>query len=171
MTPEGTLVASRVVESLATPLETCFADQLTGYLRIESGMPLADADPVVVTLDGGVPTAAVVPDGDQTGAGALAALPDTGPFRVERARTSASALASLHDRPACHVDPGAIAERADAPALAARLRERAPDDPTDDSVADFLDDPDQIAALKAEARAEATARADEWGLSDQLDTE
>jgi hypothetical protein len=38
-------------------------------------------------------------------------------------------------------------------------------------MADFLDDPDQIAALKAEARDEATARADEWGLSDQLDTE
>ncbi|RNJ25650.1 hypothetical protein [Halosegnis longus] len=170
MTPEGTLVASRVVESLATPLETCFADRLTGYLRVEPGMPVADADPVLVTLDDGVPTAAVVREGDLTGADAVAALPDTGPFRVERTRTSVEALAALHDRPACHVDPGALAERADAPALAARLRERAPDDSEADSVAAFLDDSDQIAALKAEARAEATAQADEWGLSDQLDS-
>lgn len=170
MTPEGTLVASRVVESLATPLETCLDARLTGYLRVESGMPVADADPVLVTLDDGVATAAVVPDGERTGASALAALPDTGPFRVERTRTSATALAPLHDCPACHIDPGRIAERADAPALAARLRERAPDDPDDDPVAAFLDDADQIAALKREARAEATAQADEWGLSEQLDS-
>ncbi|MDZ7745335.1 MAG: hypothetical protein U5K28_01940 [Halobacteriales archaeon] len=168
--PAGTLIASRVVGSLATPLETCFETRHTGYLRVVSGVPVADTDPVVVTFDNGVPTAAVVPDGEPTGPRALAALPETGPFRVERIRTTAAVLDALHDRPACRIDAGRLAERADAADLAARIRERAPDD-ADDPVGGFLDDAERIAALKREARAEATAQADEWGLTDQLDSE
>ena len=169
--PDGTLLASRVVRSLSVPLETCLEARFTGYLRVESGVPATAGKPVAVTVEDGVPTAAVVPDGDRTGAAALATLPETGPFRVERTATASDELARLRDRPACRIDPGTVAERTDSPDLAARTRDRAPEDPDDDPVAAFLDDPERIAELRREARTEAAATADEWGLADQLDSQ
>ncbi|MFC7071392.1 hypothetical protein [Halobaculum lipolyticum] len=181
--PRGELVRAGVATAFVTPLSAALDDGLTGYLRIEPGEALlgGDGGEAVVTLDDGVPVLAYDAGGDADGPAALAALAGAEPVRVESYRLPASTLAALHDPAADAPTPFRVAPDAPArelagdDALAERTRAAAPDDregPGDhDALAAFLADEERVEAVRADARAEARARADEWGLTDQLDTE
>lgn len=179
--PRGDLVGARVATDFAAPLAASLDDELTGYLRFEPGDALlgAGGSEAVVTLADGVPVLAYDAGADADGPAALAALAGTTPVRVERYRLPADALASLHDSETDGSDPFRVAPGAPArelaadDALAERTREAAPSDRLDatgdhDALAAFLADEERVEAVRREARAEARARADEWGLGDQL---
>ncbi|WP_435064665.1 hypothetical protein [Halobaculum sp. EA56] len=179
----GDLVRARVATGFAEPLSAALDRELTGYLRIESGAAILedgrDGDRAVITLETGVPVLAHHAGRDADGPAALAALAGAPPVRVESYRLPADSLATLHDRGDA-ADPLAVApdaparDLADDDALAARTRAAAPegrrgDGGDHDALAAFLADEERVEAVKAEARAEAEARAAEWGLTDQLD--
>ena len=179
--PRGDLVGARVATEFAAPLAASLDDELTGYLRLEPGDALlgAGGSEAVLTLDSGVPVLAYDAGGDADGPAALAALAGTTPVRVERYRISADALDPLHDPAAdgsepFRVAPGAPArELAGDDDLAERTREAAPAERRaaggdHDALAAFLADEERVEAVRREARAEARARADEWGLGDHL---
>lgn len=175
--PRGEVVRSRVVDDPGGPLGTALDRGLDGYLVFEpQGSILLDEEVAgVVTVADGVPVLAYEERGDHGGRSALDALAGPGPFRAELYAVGA-AIERVHDRDdgRLAVTPGAPAERlADDPALAERTRERAPDDRLDanedpDAVESFLADEERIEAIRERARAEAQARAEEWGLTDQL---
>ncbi|MEE6211183.1 hypothetical protein U3A55_13620 [Salarchaeum sp. III] len=158
------LVFARTVPDSATPLETALDADHTGRAVFEPQQTLLldAADRLTLWFDDGVPTHARHSDG-RTGGAALAAFANPGPVRVE-----------LHADPAPST-PADAAVAADAPAthlagddaLAARTRDRTPDD-TDtgslDAVEAFLADDDAIADLRERAREEAERRANEWGF-------
>jgi hypothetical protein len=166
-----------VVEGPGVALAAAFERSLTGYavLTPQSGLLLDDAA-FVLTFEAGVPVLAYDVASDAGGTDALTAFDSAGPCRAELYDLPASALAAAHDTPDLRVPPGAPADHlaADA-ALADRCRERAPDDREDDAGTDpleaFLADEERIAAIQAEAEAEAERRAAEWGLDDHLDGE
>jgi hypothetical protein len=172
----GELVRSRVVDDAGEPLATALDRGLDGYLVLEpQGSLLLDEEVAgVVTVADGVPVLAYERHGDHGGRAALDAVAGPGPFRAEL--YAVEAVERVHDRDdgRLAVTPGAPAERlADDPALAERARERAPDGRLDanedpDAVEAFLADEERIAAIRERARAEAEARAAEWGLTDQL---
>ncbi|MFC7176264.1 hypothetical protein [Halosegnis marinus] len=169
--PAGDLVRSRVVADAAVPLETALDRRLTGYLLLRPADPLApDDDGGVLTLRDGVPTVAYHEDTDRGGATALGALASSGPYRAELYATDGADLDGVHGVEGLRVAPGAAAEQvADDPALAARARERAPDDrdgDPDDPVEAFLADEERIAGIRERAREEAERRAAEWGFAD-----
>jgi len=179
--PRGDLVGARVAADFAAPLASALADELTGYLRLEPGDALlgVGGSEAVITLESGVPVLAYDAGDDADGPAALAALAGTTPVRVERYRLPADALDPLHDpgtdgTEPFRVAPGAPArELAGDDALAERTREAAPADRRaaggdHDALAAFLADEERVEAVRREARAEARARADEWGLGDQL---
>ena len=175
--PEGTLVRRRVVTDLGTVLETALDSDLTGYARLESQEALLlDGDGVgVLTFDAGVPVVAYHTGSDRGGPPALADLAADGPYRLALFELDADALVAVHDAPALRVPPGMPAERlAGAPELADRTRAAAPSARLENSrrssgeapgaVESFLEDEETIAAIRAEAREEARARAAEWDL-------
>lgn len=176
--PRGDLVRSRVVDDPGGPLGTALADRLDGYLVLEpQGSLLLDEEVAgVLTLADGVPVLAYEERGDAGGRAALSTLAGPGPFRAELYAVDADAIERVHGRDdgRLAVTPGAPAERlADDPALAERTRERAPDDRLDanedpDAVTAFLADEERIETIRERAREEAEARAEEWGLTDQL---
>ncbi|MFC6787244.1 hypothetical protein ACFQFH_15645 [Halobaculum halobium] len=179
--PRGDLVGARVATDFAAPLAASLEDGLTGYLRLEPGDALlgADGGEAVITLADGVPVLAYDAGGDADGPAALAALAGTTPVRVERYRLPADALAPLHDTSDGHSEPFRVAPGAPAreltgdEALAERTRAAAPPERRGaggdhDALAAFLADEERVEAVRREARAEARARADEWGLADQL---
>ncbi|QZY00455.1 hypothetical protein [Halobaculum rubrum] len=179
--PRGDLVGARVATDFAAPLAASLDDDLTGYLRLEPGDALLGigGSEAVITLESGVPVLAYDAGGDVDGPAALAALAGTTPVRVERYRLPADALDSLHDPTADGNDPFRVAPGAPArelagdDALAERTREAAPAERRaaggdHDALAAFLADEERVEAVRREARAEARARADEWGLGDQL---
>lgn len=177
----GRLLRSRVVSEFGDVLDAVLDDELTGYVRLEpADAILLDAgERGVLTFEDGVPVAAYHTDGDATGRDALSALAVPGPYRVELYELDGAALRTVHDDESVRVPPGAPAERlANDPALAARTRDVAPDyrddDPLEgrtdqDSLAAFLDDEDRIESIRQQAREQARARADEWGLTDAVD--
>jgi hypothetical protein len=173
--PRGDPVYARVVEGAGVALAETLDRELTGYALLSPGDALLsrDGDRGVLTFEDGVPVLAYHPGTDRGGPPALADLDAPGPVRVELFATPAEALAPAHDADPLRVPPGRPAERlADDPALAERTRERAPDGRVDDEadpVAAFLDDDEALAAIREQARAEARERADEWGLTEQLD--
>ena len=167
----GALVRARSVDRLSVSLARVLTEEHTGYLRIVADGPLDGATGVVTVVDG-VPVAAVT-DGERAcGVAALDALAVPGVVRVETYRCETAALASLHDCADYRVPPGAPAERlCDDSALAARSRERAPASRVgadDSTLLSFLGDDRRLAAIRSEARAEARADADSWGLNDAL---
>ena len=173
--PRGDLLRSRVVAELETTLSAAIDRELTGYAVVEPGGSLLLGDEVrgVLTFEEGVPALAYCPGTDRRGVDALAALAGPGPWAVDLYELPRAALREAHETPELRVPPGAPAEElAAAPTLAERARERAPaDEAVDDgatAVESFLADEDRIAAIQAEARAEAERRAEEWGLSEQL---
>ncbi|ERH13407.1 MAG: hypothetical protein J07HB67_02446 [halophilic archaeon J07HB67] len=164
----GSLVRARSVDRLGVSLARVFAERHTGYLRIVADGPLDETTGVLTVVDG-VPVAAVA--GDECGVAALDTLTVPGAARVETYRREADGLASLHDRSDCRVPPGAPAERLGDDELAARTRERAPADRTDtdgSTLLSFLDDDRRLETIRSEARTEARADADEWGLNGSL---
>ena len=176
--PRGELARSRVVDDPGEPLATALDRGLDGYLVLEpQGSLLLDEEVAgVLTVADGVPVLAYEERGDHGGRRALDALAGPGPFRAELYAVDEGAIGRVHGRDdgRLAVTPGAPAERlADDPTLAARTRERAPDDRLDanedpDAVESFLADEERIEAIRERARAEAEARAEEWGLTDQL---
>lgn len=171
--PAGRLCRSRVVDEFASTLERLLDESHTGYAVVEPGTTLLlDADTrVVLTFEAGVPVLAYDTTGDVGGRDALDALPAHGPYRVELYALTAADLAPVHEAEACRVRPDLPAERlAGDTALAERTRAAAPDDRLDetDPVEAFLADAERIESIREQARAEAQARADEWGLTEQL---
>jgi hypothetical protein len=174
--PEGDLLRSRVVADFGVTLRSALDRGLTGYAVVEpqDALLLDDGGRVVVTFEEGVPVLAYDPTTDAGGSDALAAVDTAGPSRVEVYELPAAALAAAHRSEDLRVPPADPAERlASDPDLAARTREAAPADRLDaadgpSAVEEFLADADRIEEIREEARAEAAARADEWGLSEQL---
>lgn len=175
--PQGNLLRSRVVTDLDETLEAALERSLTGYAVVEPGGSLLLDGEVrgVLTFEAGVPVVAYCPATDRGGVESLADLAGPGPWAVDLYELPASALREVHETPAFRVPPGAPAEElAAAPRLAEWTRERSPADRPADAgttaVETFLADDERIAAIQAEARAEAERRAEEWGLGDQLDS-
>ena len=169
---------SRVVDDPAVPLRAALDRGLDGYLVLEpqDALLLGDEAAAVVTLADGVPVLAYEEGGDAGGRAALDRAAGPGPYRAELYAVDRAALDSLHDAAAddLAVTPGGPADRlADDGELAARTRDRAPDDRLDanadpDAVEAFLADEERVAAIRDRAREEARERAREWGLTDQL---
>jgi len=180
--PDGELLRSRVVEDPGSALEDALDLSLTGYAVLEPQETLLlDGDERgVVTFEDGVPVLAYHTGTDRGGPAALADLAVPGPYRLELVSLSPEGVSAVHDTPELRVPPGMPAERlAGDPDLAARTRERAPDErvtdekpespATDegmDAVEAFLEDEGKIEAIREQARTEARERAQEWGLTD-----
>jgi hypothetical protein len=173
--PSGRLVRRRVIKNSGTALANALDAELTGYARLEpQDTLLLDADGVgVLTFENGVPVVAYHTGTDSGGGAALADIAAPGPYRLELYELDGEALSSVHDVPSFRVSPGSPAERlAGDPALAERTRARAPterldgSDDTPGAVESFLEDEGKIEAIREQAREEAQARAEEWGLAD-----
>jgi hypothetical protein len=172
--PRGQLRRSRVVADIGTPLATVLDGGLTGYARLEShDTLLLDADGAgVLTFEAGVPVVAYHTGTDRGGVDALADIAVAGPYRIDLYELDREALAEAHDTDDFLVPPGLPAEQlAGDDALAERTREAAPDGRTDpdaerglDAVETFLEDTEQVDAIRERARAEAETRAQEWGF-------
>lgn len=174
--PDGELVRSRVVPSAADPLEAALDRRLTGYLVLEPRESLLlDGDgAAVLTVEGGVPVVAYHTGADRGGPEALGALATPGPYLAELYALPADALAPAHERDDLRIGPAMPAERLAADqSLAERTRALAPDgeDAGLAAVEAFLADEERVAALREQARDEAEQRAEEWGLTDELDDE
>jgi hypothetical protein len=176
--PEGTLRRSRVVDDVADPLERALEQELTGYAVLEPGgsLLLGEEAAGLLTFEDGIPVVAYCETTDEGGVDALAALAAPGPCAVDLYELAAEALDPVHHTPSFQIPPGAPAEELAAdPALAERVRERAPEErqreESASAVEAFLEDEDRIAEIQQEARTEAKARAAEWGLDDQLTDE
>ncbi|MFB6302651.1 MAG: hypothetical protein ABEH78_07305 [Haloferacaceae archaeon] len=176
--PRGDLLRSRVVDSPAEPLRDALDRELTGYLRLEpaDALLLDDERTGVVTFEDGIPVLAYEAATDCAGTEALEAVAAPGPYRAELYAVSAASLADAHESAdALAVDPTMPADRLTGDAdLAERTRRAAPDERLDEADAEtpleaFLADEERIDAIREQAREEARARADEWGLTDQLD--
>ncbi|MFC6826536.1 hypothetical protein [Halopelagius fulvigenes] len=175
--PEGDLIRSRVVADAGVTLSAALDGELTGYAVVEpqDALLLGDGGRAVLTFEDGVPVVAYDPSTDRGGSDVLADFAAAGPYRVEVYELPASALEAAHRTDELRVPPTEPADRLAAdPTLAERTREATPDerleaerDPS--AVEAFLADADRIEAIREEAREEAAARAEEWGLSDQLD--
>jgi hypothetical protein len=175
--PRGQLVRSRVVPDIRTVLTDALDRDLTGYAVIEpqETILLDDDGKVVFTFEEGVPILAYHTATDAGGKNALAALATVGPCRLDLYALSPHQLETAHATPELRVSPEMPAKHlAGDPALADRTRERASTDTADDetpltAVEAFLDDTEQIEAIREQARTEAKRRAKEWGLDDQLE--
>lgn len=177
--PEGELVRSRVVDEPGTALAAALDRELTGYAVLEpqDTLLLGDETRGVITFENGVPVLAYCTDTDRGGADALADVAGPGPYSVDLYELDRAALAEAHDTDDLRVSPALPAERlGDDRDLVTRTRDAAPDDRlgSDDDTAAveaFLADESQIDAIREEAREEARARAEEWGLADALEEE
>jgi hypothetical protein len=177
--PEGDLVSSRVVADAGATLSAALDARLTGYAVVEpqDALLLGDGGRTVVTFEEGVPVLAYDPSTDRGGSDALADVAAAGPYRVEVYELPASALEAAHRTEDLRVPPTEPADRlADDASLVERTRDAAPADRLAEAegpsaVEAFLADAERIESIRAEARREAKARAEEWGLADQLDEE
>jgi hypothetical protein len=175
--PEGSLRTSRVVDDAGEALSTALDARLTGYAVVEpaDALLLAEETRGVVTFEEGVPVLAFERGGDRRGDAAVRGLSTPGPTRVELYDLPPDELARAHEdaADAARVPPGLPAERLARDArLAERTREAAPETRVreeTDALAAFLADEERVEAIRAEARADARRRAEEWGLADQLD--
>jgi len=174
--PEGDLIRSRTDADVGDTLAGALDRELTGYVVFEpqGSILLGDDERAVLTFEAGVPVLAYHSASDTGGDNALDALSGS-LFHAAMYELPPAALESAHRVEELAVAPTAPARRlADDAALADRTREVAPEDRLADerdtsTVEDFLADAERIEEIKAEARAEAQARADEWGLRGQLD--
>ncbi|WP_338727356.1 hypothetical protein [Haladaptatus sp. DJG-WS-42] len=180
--PRGTLEKSRVVPSPGATFETALERELTGYAVLvpQDSLLLDEDGRGVVTFEAGIPLLAYHTGTNRGGPAALADLAVPGPYSVSLFSLSADVLAAVHENDDLAVPPGMPAERvAGDAALAARTRAAAPTarltasspDAADEpgAVEAFLADEEKIAAIQQQARAEAAARAEEWGFSDHTE--
>jgi hypothetical protein len=173
--PRGELLRSRVVPDPGDLLEDALDRRLTGYATIVPGdaLLLDEEGQGLLTFEDGVPIVAYHERTDRGGESALADLARA-PWRVELVGCEPSGLVDAHRTEAWRVPPGVPAERvAGAPELAGRTRRRAPGDRVGENEPDlgaveaFLDNAERIEQVRAEARAEAERRAEEWGFAAQ----
>lgn len=190
--PAGRLLKSRVVSDPRYPLAEALDRKLTGYAVVEPQETLLlEADGRgVVTFRDGVPDLAYYTGTDRGGPTALGDLAMPGPYHIELYEFPGDPFAGREEAASLRVPPGMPAERlAGDPALAASTRRAAPqvrveaggesesgvdagdagtetDRPPEDrsAVEAFLDDDEKIDAIREQAREEAEARAEEWGL-------
>ncbi|WP_251341395.1 hypothetical protein [Haloplanus halophilus] len=174
--PRGDLLRSRVVDDPGTTLSTALDRRLTGYAVFEpqDALLLDDETRAVVTFEDGVPTLAYCTDTDRGGADALDDVAGPGPYSVDLYELAPADLADAHEDEDLRVPPGLPAERlTEDRDLVTRTREAAPDERLGnegtEAVEAFLDDEAGIEAIREQAREEARARAEEWGLTDALD--
>jgi hypothetical protein len=174
--PRGDLLRSRVVDDPGEALAAALDRRLTGYAILEpqDALLLGDETRGVLTFEDGVPVLAYCTDTERGGADALADVAGPGPYSVEIYEIDSSALAEAHEADDLRVSPGLPAERlGNDRTLVTRTRDAAPDDrlgaDDTDAVEAFLADESQIEAIREQAREEARARAEEWGLADALD--
>ncbi|SFR36351.1 hypothetical protein [Halogeometricum limi] len=173
--PEGDLLHSRVASDAGETLAAALDTELTGYAVFEPQGSLLGGgdDATVVTFEAGVPVLAYDATTDCGGPDALDALDAAGPYRVELFELAAADLQVVHRDETHRVPPARPADRLSTdPELAERTRAAAPDHRRADersSVEAFLADADRIEELKREARREAQSRAEEWGLTGQLE--
>lgn len=174
--PDGDLLRSRVVRSVAGPLEAALDRRLTGYVVLEprEAVLLDGEAAAVITLADGAPVLAYHAEADRGGPAALAALATPGPFLAELFDLPDPALERVHERAgdALRVPPGMPAERLAADGdLAERTRRIAPGRAGEDAsaVEAFLADEERIAAIRQQAREEAEQRAEEWGFPEALE--
>ena len=173
MIPDGDLLRSRVLTTLAPALSDVLDRRLDGYALLSSRDSLlgTDDESGVITFEAGVPVLAYHSGTDR---GGPAALDDIGspPYHFELYALDASALELPHRTDELRVSPGAVAERlADAPSLDGRTRELAGEvleERSEDTVEAFLDDEAAIDDIRRSAREEALDRADEWGFADAI---
>ncbi|WP_182021554.1 hypothetical protein [Haloquadratum walsbyi] len=176
--PTGDLCRSRTDADIAETLISALNRSLTGYVVFEPQQSIlaGEDDRAVITFEQGVPMAAYHTDNDVVGSEAIDALSDSGTPHVDVHTLPAAALMSIHRDV---TDTFAVAPTAPArhltndATLVERTRNVAPQtrvDGTDTQTAveAFLADTDRIESIKQEARAEAAARAAEWGFTDQL---
>ncbi|MFB6092392.1 MAG: hypothetical protein ABEK02_05215 [Haloquadratum sp.] len=174
--PEGELCRSRTDADAGETLAAVLDRELTGYVVFEpqGSILFGDDERAVLTFEDGVPVLAYHPATDVGGDDALDALSGE-LFHADVYELPPAALAAAHRVEALRVAPTGPARRlADDEALVERTRRLAPDDRLAEvadpsAVEAFLADADRIQEIREEARAEAQARADEWGLTDQLD--
>lgn len=169
----GELVLAKVVSDLGALLERALEERVTGHATVEpqDALLLDAAGCGVLAFERGVPVAARHTETGRTGREALAELSIPGPCRVELHDGAPPPVADDAD---AAIPPWLPAELlADDPELANRIRTAAADRDaggrTDgDALASFLQDRERVEAIRREARAEAVARAREWGLEDAL---
>ncbi|WP_144902071.1 hypothetical protein [Halobellus captivus] len=174
--PEGELCRSRTDADVGDTLAGVLDRELTGYVVFEpqGSILLGDDERAVLTFEDGVPVLAYHPASDTGGDGALDVLSGQ-LFHAAVYELPLDALEAAHEVVDLRVDPTAPARRlADDEALVDRTREAAPEGRLSDerdtsAVEEFLADADRIEEIRSEARAEAQARASEWGLHEQLD--
>lgn len=175
MIPDGELVRSRVVADAGTLLEDALDRRHTGYAVIEpaDAMLLDGEGSAVITFESGVPVLAYHTRTERGGEPALADLAAPGPYQVALYDSAPGDLTEAHESDEFRVPPGAPAEKlAGAPHLADRARRAAPDwvrDREESAVEAFLADEEKIEAIREQARAEARAKAEEWGFDGALD--
>ncbi|SFF89357.1 hypothetical protein SAMN04488063_0687 [Halopelagius inordinatus] len=175
--PEGDLIRSRVVSDAGVTLSAALDGELTGYAVVEpqDALLLGEGGRAVLTFEGGVPVSAYDPSTDRGGSDALADFAVAGPYRVEVYELPASALEPAHRAEDLRVSPTEPADRlADDGTLVDRTRQATPEERLEDeaeesAVAEFLADAERIESIREEAREEAAARAEEWGLTEQLE--
>ncbi|MGQ4554552.1 hypothetical protein [Halobellus sp. GM3] len=176
--PEGELCRSRTDDSIGDALAAVLDRELTGYVVFEprGSILLDDGERAVLTFEAGVPVLAYHPASDAGGDDALEALTG-GPFHVEMYELPPAALAAAHRVEELSVGPTAPARTLTADeTLLERTRAAAPEERLSaeaepGSVEAFLADAERIGEIREEARAEAEARAAEWGLTEQLEHE
>lgn len=178
--PTGDLCRSRTDADIAETLVSALDRSLTGYIVFEPQQSIlaGDDDRAVITFEQGVPMAAYHTDNDVVGSQAIDALSDSGTPHVDVYTLPATALMSIHRdvTDTFAIAPTAPARRlTDNATLVERTRNAAPQTrvtgtDTQTAVEAFLADTDQIESIKQEARAEAAARAAEWGFTDQLES-
>lgn len=169
--PEGRLHDRQVSSDLGETLATALKESFTGYLRLAADDALlSDDGATVLTFEDGVPVAATHTDRDRDGADALADAAVASLYRLELRELDRTALPAVHHTERAQVPPALPAEQLVGDArLATRTREAAEDDTPEtdtglDAVESFLDDEETIETIRAQARAEARERADEWGF-------
>ncbi|MXR50717.1 hypothetical protein GRX03_03730 [Halovenus sp. WSH3] len=174
--PQGRLLRQRVLSSPETVLTGALDRRLTGYARLEPQETLLlSADRVgVVTFVDGVPVAAYHTAPDASGTDALTEIASSGPYRLGLYELEESALDRIHESESARVPPEMPARVLGGDQqLIERTRQRAPNDRLEsesngrDSLAAveaFLENEQQIEAIRDRAQSEAESRADEWNL-------
>jgi hypothetical protein len=166
---DAVLVRSHVVDDPVEVFTRALEERLTGHAVVEpqDAFLLGDGAAARVAFDAGVPVGVVETAGDRDGPAAVETLVGPGPYAVETYRRPDGAPSSVEGA----VPPDLPARRLGDDDLAARTRAAAPGDAaaSTDPVTAFLDDEAAVESIRAAAREEAVADADEWGLTDHLD--
>lgn len=174
MNLSGTLTHREVVTDLGEILESVLASELTGYLRLTgTDSLLLDRGATILTLDEGVPTAAMHTETELVGSDALANVTVSSLYRVECYELDGAERSPVEPPANAQFPPALPAEQfVGDPELARRTREQAspegtgnPDESGRSAVASFLEDEETIATIQSRARTEARERADRWGFA------